>query len=192
VATANNRQARTHHRHADQATITRRQAGLAPGPLTRSMRGVMQSTKGVVKRTGHPHDHDRADAHGNANACEHVGHLRVGRRRGTSSRRHHSNLRSSSMTAGARVLPERCQGHSQLPTRTGRHGTSAQQFACPSLTRSLSLASGVYLTGWPASAAGVKPSQNRRLVSSDHGPGTSNSATCSAIACSARSPISAR
>jgi hypothetical protein len=33
------------------------------------MRGVMQSTKGVVKRTGHPHDHDRADAHGNANAA---------------------------------------------------------------------------------------------------------------------------
>jgi hypothetical protein len=40
------------------------------------MRGVMQSTKSVVQRTGHPHDHDRADAHGNANACEHVGHLR--------------------------------------------------------------------------------------------------------------------
>jgi hypothetical protein len=33
--------------------------------------------KGVVQRTGHPHDHDNADAHGNANRCEHVGHLRV-------------------------------------------------------------------------------------------------------------------
>ena len=39
----------------------------------------------------------------------------------------------------------------------------------------------------PASAAGVKPSQNRRLVSSDHGPRTSNSATRPAIGCSARS-----
>ena len=36
---------------------------------------------------------------------------------------------------------------------------------------------------------GGKPSQNRRLVCSDHGPRTSNSATCSAIACSAGSPI---
>jgi hypothetical protein len=45
--------------------------------------------------------------------------------------------------------------------------------------------------GWPASTAGVKPSQNRRLVSSDHGPRTSNSATRLAIACSARSPIPA-
>ena len=33
---------------------------------------------------------------------------------------------------------------------------------------------------------GVKPSQNRRLVSSDHGPRTSNSATRPAIACSVR------
>jgi hypothetical protein len=33
------------------------------------------------------------------------------------------------------------------------------------------------------------PSQNRRLVSSDHGPKTSNSAARPAIACSARSPI---
>jgi hypothetical protein len=40
--------------------------------------------------------------------------------------------------------------------------------------------------GSPAGAAGVKPSQNRRLVSSDHGPRTSNSTTCCAIACSAR------
>jgi hypothetical protein len=40
------------------------------------MRGVMQAVKGVVQRTGHPHDHDRPDAHGNANRCEHVGHLR--------------------------------------------------------------------------------------------------------------------
>jgi hypothetical protein len=37
-----------------------------------------------------------------------------------------------------------------------------------------------------ASAAGVKPSQNCRLVSSDHGPRTSNSATRPAIACSVR------
>jgi hypothetical protein len=46
VAAADNRQARTHHRHADQAAISRRQAGLAPGPLTRSMSGVMQAMKG--------------------------------------------------------------------------------------------------------------------------------------------------
>jgi hypothetical protein len=32
----------------------------------------------------------------------------------------------------------------------------------------------------------VKHSQNPRLVSSDHGPTTSNSTTCSAIACSTR------
>ena len=31
----------------------------------------MRRTKGVVQRTGHPHDH------GNANRCEHVGHLKV-------------------------------------------------------------------------------------------------------------------
>jgi hypothetical protein len=43
--------------------------------------------------------------------------------------------------------------------------------------------------GPPASAAGVNPSQNRRLVSIDHGPKTSNAATRRAIACSARSPI---
>jgi len=42
------------------------------------------------------------------------------------------------------------------------------------------------LAGSPASAAGVKPSQNRRLVCSDHGPRPSNSAECSAIASSAR------
>jgi hypothetical protein len=46
--------------------------------------------------------------------------------------------------------------------------------------------------GRPASTAGVKPSQNRRLASSDHGPQTSNPATYSAIACSAPSPIPAR
>jgi hypothetical protein len=40
----------------------------------------MRRTEGVVQRTGHPHNHDNADAHGNANPCEHVGHLRVGRR----------------------------------------------------------------------------------------------------------------
>jgi hypothetical protein len=37
----------------------------------------MRRTKGVVQRTGHPHDHDRTDAHGNANRCEPVGHLKV-------------------------------------------------------------------------------------------------------------------
>jgi hypothetical protein len=57
--------------------------------------------KGVIQRTGHPHDHDHADAHGNANLCEHVGHLRVGRRRGTSSRRQHGNHHFSNMSAGA-------------------------------------------------------------------------------------------
>jgi hypothetical protein len=36
------------------------------------MRGVMQSMEGVVQSTRHPHDHDNADAHGNANLCEHV------------------------------------------------------------------------------------------------------------------------
>jgi hypothetical protein len=100
VATAGNRQAQTHHRHDDQPAITCRQAGLAPGPLTRSMRGVAPSMEGVIQRTGHPHDHDRADAHGNASLCEHVGHLRVGRRWGTSSRRQRSNHHSSNMTAG--------------------------------------------------------------------------------------------
>jgi hypothetical protein len=40
--------------------------------------------------------------------------------------------------------------------------------------------------GSPASAAGVKPSQNRRVVSSDHGPRALNSATRAAIACSVR------
>jgi hypothetical protein len=42
------------------------------------MRGVMQTMKGVVQRTGHPHGHDHADAHGNANPREHGGHLRLG------------------------------------------------------------------------------------------------------------------
>jgi hypothetical protein len=41
------------------------------------MSGVMQSMEGVVQSARHPHDHDNADAHGNANRCEHVGHLRV-------------------------------------------------------------------------------------------------------------------
>jgi hypothetical protein len=86
VATADDRQARAHHRHADQGAITRRQAGLAPRPLTRNMRGALQRSEGVVQRTAHPHDHDHDDTHGNANACEHVGHRRVDReRRGTSN-----------------------------------------------------------------------------------------------------------
>jgi hypothetical protein len=28
--------------------------------------------EGVVQRTGHPYDHDRADAHGDASRCEHA------------------------------------------------------------------------------------------------------------------------
>ena len=83
VAAVDDRQAHTHHRHADQATVTRRQAGLAPRPLTRTTRGAIRRTEGVVQRTGHPHDHDNADTHGNANRCEHVGRLRVGRQWGT-------------------------------------------------------------------------------------------------------------
>jgi hypothetical protein len=87
VAATDNRQAETRYRQADQATITRRQARLAQRPLTRSMMGGMRRTEGVVQRTGHPYDHDHADAHGNGNPCEHGDHLRVGQRRGTSSRR---------------------------------------------------------------------------------------------------------
>ena len=86
------------HRYADEATVTRRQAGLAPRPLTRTTRGAIRRTEGVVQRTGHPHDHDDADAHGDAKRCEHVGRLRIGRQQGTSSRRRHRTHHSSSMS----------------------------------------------------------------------------------------------
>jgi len=39
--------------------------GLAPGQLTRSVRGTMRRTESVVQHTSHPHEHDRADAHDN-------------------------------------------------------------------------------------------------------------------------------
>jgi len=89
-------------------------------------------------------------------------HLRGGRIKITVAGQHH--------TRGIPGLGHRCFGAAPVPLDTKHRGKPGP--ADP-----------------PASAAGVKSSQNRRLVSSDHGPRTSNSATRPAIACSARSPI---
>jgi hypothetical protein len=88
--------------------LSNKATGPAPRPLTSGIRGAPRRTEGVVQRTGHPNDDDSAHAHGNADLCEHVDHLRVGRRRGRTSRQRQSSRLQRECRCVSWPLSRRC------------------------------------------------------------------------------------
>ena len=97
AAAAGNRQAGAHHRQDDE----RRRAGLAAGPLTRSMRGPMRRTEGVVQQRPSP---TRPRQRRRTRRCQPL--RACGSPQGwptprSPSRRRHSNHHLSSASAGA-------------------------------------------------------------------------------------------